>query len=194
MNFLSCFVSFVNANCILIFHQFVLENPSSVPFHNHELRQDLQTMDANNSSVDNKDSIVRSVQLASECNAEKSTQNDGRHLHSSRYKTDELMLKSGSEVKEGDTPLCIASRQADDNAVKRLLEHGAEVNEINSLGESPLSIACLYGSFSTVKLLLENGADVNLRNENGVNPIYIAIENNHRNIEELLLHYGIDID
>lgn len=57
----------------LIFHQFDLQNPSGVPFlfHNNELLQDLQTLDANNSSVDNKDSIVRSVQLASECNAEK---------------------------------------------------------------------------------------------------------------------------
>ena len=71
------------------------------------------------------------------------------------------MEKSGSEVKEGDTPLCIASRQADDNAVKQLLEHGANVNERSMLGESPLLIPYEYGFHSTVKLLLEYGADVN---------------------------------
>lgn len=89
-------------------------------FHNNELLQDLQTLDANNSSVDNKDSIVRSVQLASECNAEKKNiQNDGQHLHSPRYKRKELMQKNESEVKEGDTPLCRAARQANDNVVKQ---------------------------------------------------------------------------
>ena len=41
------------------------------------------------------------------------------------------MQNSGSEVKEGDTPLCIASRNAHDNAVKQLLEHDAKVNEKN---------------------------------------------------------------
>ena len=188
-----CTVRVVNANCILISHQFVLENSSGLPFLPHNPHA-LQTLDANNSTVDNKDSIVRSVQSASECNAEKNIQNDGQHLHSSRYKTDELVLNYESEVKEGDTRLCIAARRADENSVKHLLEHGAKVNERNSLGESPLSIACLYGFSSIVKLLLENGADVNLLNRNGVNHLCIASKNNHRNIAELLMLYGIDID
>ena len=89
------------------------------------------------------------------------------------------MQKSGSQVKEGDTPLCIASRQADDNAVKQFLEHDAKVNERNMLGESPLLIACEYGFVSTVKLLLEYGADVNACNLNGVNHLCKAIDNNN---------------
>lgn len=196
MEFLSCFV---NANCILIFHRFVLENSSGLPFlsNNPELHHDLHTLDANNSSVDNNDSIVRSCQLASEFNAENNIQNGGQHLHSSRCKTDELMPKSGSEVKEGDTPLCIASRQADDNTVRHLLEHGAKVNMRNTLGESPLLIACKNGSVKTVKLLLENRADVlDVCNLNVVNPLCKASDNNYHIIAEQLvkMHYGTEIN
>jgi ankyrin repeat protein len=75
------------------------------------------------------------------------------------------------------------------DAVKLLLEHGAQVS-----GSSALAAAASRGRVETVKYLLEHGADPN---DSGNRPLpflalHSSVENNHREIVALLLEYGAD--
>nr|XP_022289409.1 ankyrin repeat and KH domain-containing protein mask-like isoform X2 [Crassostrea virginica] len=167
-------------------------------FHNHELLQDLLPLDVYRKLENNKDSIMKSLELAFECNFDDNIHNDRQQVQSSRCKTIELLLKNGCEVngfaKNGETPLCMAVKHVDDSTVRLLLDHGAEVNLCNSHGDSPLYIACGNGHVSNVELLLENGATVTVCNYNGVSPLYQACNNGYDNVVKLLLQCDVEID
>jgi ankyrin repeat protein len=69
---------------------------------------------------------------------------------------------------------CRGSRFNDDieSILKIFLQHGADINELDSMGKTPL---CYVTSPSLAKLLTDNGADVNFRNAEGKTPLhYIA--------------------
>ena len=167
-------------------------------FHNHELLQELLPLDVYRKLLKNKESVMKSLELAFECNVDENIHNDRQQVHSSRCKTIELLLKNGCEVnryaKKGETPLRMAAKHVDDSTVKLLLDHGAEVNSCNSHGDSPLLIACGNGHDSTVELLLKNGAIVNSCNLNGVNPLYKACSKGYDSIVHLLLRNTAEID
>lgn len=81
-----------------------------------------------------------------------------------------LLLAKGAEVnaksKQGHTALSIAAaREGSAEVVKALLDHGAALTGINSLGA-----AALNGDVQVVKLLLEKGADPNDVNKLGGSP------------------------
>lgn len=87
-----------------------------------------------------------------------------------------LLLEHGAsiEARVGSsryTPLMLAAMRDDEDAVKMLLEAGADVNALDSAGSSPLMWAAYSsenGSSHVVDLLLEAGADpmvANRRNE-----------------------------
>ena len=65
-------------------------------------------------------------------------------------------------------PLCFAARRGNYEAVKILVDAGADVNIVyckNSYNYTPLSLVFLYGGYSdrnieTAKYLIENGADI----------------------------------
>ena len=167
-------------------------------FHNHELLQDLLPLDVYRKLVKNKASIMKSLELAFECNVDEKIHNDRQQVHSSRCKAVELLLQNGCDVngfaKKGETPLCMAAKHVDDSTVRLLLDHGAEVNLCNSHGDSPLLIVCGIGHDSTVELLLKNGANVNLCNLKGVNPLFKACENGNDSIVKVLLKNDPEID
>ncbi|MBT9536817.1 MAG: ankyrin repeat domain-containing protein, partial [Nitrospirae bacterium] len=60
----------------------------------------------------------------------------------------------------GNTPLMSAVGSGDINAVKRLLNEGADVNAKDSDNYSALMVAALDGYTEIVKLLIEKGADI----------------------------------
>nr|XP_022290661.1 uncharacterized protein LOC111102281 isoform X2 [Crassostrea virginica] len=167
-------------------------------FHNHELLHELLTLDDYRKLVNKKESIMNSLPLAFEYNAEQNIHIDSHRLQSALYKTIEVLLKNGCEVngfaKNGDNPLCMAAKHENVNIARLLLDYGAELNLCNTHGDSPLSIACGNGYVSTVDLLLNRGADVSLCNLNGVNPLYMTCLNGHASIVQLLLQKGAKID
>ena len=62
------------------------------------------------------------------------------------------------ENKQSNTPLHIASGidyLPNNNIVKILIKHGAEINEESEIGEAPLHFACEN------EYLIERGADIN---------------------------------
>jgi ankyrin repeat protein len=76
----------------------------------------------------------------------------------------------------GLSPLHLAARQGELEAVKALLDAKADVN-IRSAGDkvTPLLVATINGNFDLAKYLIERGADVNLAQANGVTPLYAAV-------------------
>ena len=76
----------------------------------------------------------------------------------------------------GLAPLHLAARQGQTEAVKALLDAGADVNQ-RGAGDpvTPLLIATINGHFDLAKLLLDKGADPNLAQDNGATPLYAAL-------------------
>mgnify|MGYP006195855645 CR=1 FL=1 len=79
--------------------------------------------------------------------------------------------------KGGLTALLHAARQGYLEAVRALLDGGADVNRVGAGDEtSPLLIAVINGQFDTAMYLLERGADPNLAAAgNGVTPLWAAV-------------------
>jgi uncharacterized protein len=88
-----------------------------------------------------------------------------------QYLYSELVATQG-----GLTPLHMAARQGQLDAVKALLDAGADVNE-PSAGDhiTAISIATINGQFDLAKFLLDKGADPRLAEDNGVTPLYAAL-------------------
>lgn len=90
-------------------------------------------------------------------------------------------------------PLTIAAFVGDDQAIRLLLKHGAEINlpESSSSDESTALTTALYaGQHNTAQLLLQNGADVNLE----ARGIYEAATHGEYDTLKLLIEAGASIE
>jgi ankyrin repeat protein len=76
----------------------------------------------------------------------------------------------------GLTPLLYAARQGHSEAVRALLDGGADINEA-SAGDrtSPLMIAVMNGHFDLAMELIRRGANVAITTSAGATPLYAAI-------------------
>lgn len=71
------------------------------------------------------------------------------------------------------TPLTVAVSKGDLAFIKKLIEYGADVNEISE-DLSPLMIAARYNKVDIIKVLLANGANPNVKNEKGFTALKYA--------------------
>jgi len=93
-----------------------------------------------------------------------------------------------NSVVDDETPLCAASYQGYIDAVRVLLNYGADMN-IQVLGtESPLTLACTVGHVEVARLLLEHGASVDGRY--GQEALRAATSHGHIEVVRLLLQYN----
>ncbi|CAA9201182.1 ankyrin repeat domain-containing protein [Flavobacterium collinsii] len=76
-------------------------------------------------------------------------------------------------VNSFSTPLNVAVGKGDLDFVKKLLEYGADVNEMSE-GLSPLMIAARYNKVDIMRVLLAKGADASARNEKGFTALKYA--------------------
>jgi len=76
----------------------------------------------------------------------------------------------------GLSPLHLAARQGQLEAVKALLTAGADINQ-PSAGDrvTPMLIASINGQYDVARYLLDAGADPNLAQDNGVTPLYAIL-------------------
>ena len=81
----------------------------------------------------------------------------------------------------GMTALIFATREGEIDAVKALVEGGANVNQTTADTTSALTVAILNGHYDIAVYLLEKGADPNVSSMKGWNPLYQAVKN--RNLE-----------
>ncbi|MFG4003238.1 ankyrin repeat domain-containing protein [Flavobacterium aquidurense] len=76
-------------------------------------------------------------------------------------------------VNSFSTPLNVAVGKGDLEFVKKLIEYGANVNEISE-DLSPLMIAARYNKVDILRVLLANGANASARNEKGFTALKYA--------------------
>jgi ankyrin repeat protein len=76
----------------------------------------------------------------------------------------------------GLAPMHLAARQGEIEAVKALIEAGADIDQ-PTVGDksTPMLVATINGHFDLAKLLLDKGADPKAAQHNGVTPLYAAL-------------------
>ncbi|HLG97401.1 MAG TPA: ankyrin repeat domain-containing protein [Bryobacteraceae bacterium] len=93
----------------------------------------------------------------------------------------------------GTTPLMYACALGSSDAVKMLLDSGANVNAANEFGATPLMWCA--GDLTKVRYLLDRGAGVNARSKAGRTPLSIAVTyNGSAEIVRLLIAKGADVN
>ena len=85
-----------------------------------------------------------------------------------------------------------ATMQSDIETVHRLLERGADVNEVQSDGATALHWAAYHGDADMAALLLEAGANPSIANRNGSTPMWLAVNRGEATVIEVLLKGGAD--
>ncbi|EAW25755.1 Ankyrin repeat protein [Aspergillus fischeri NRRL 181] len=93
---------------------------------------------------------------------------------------------------DGKTALIIAAVEQSPEMVSILLEHGAEVNTVDSYGRSSLMEAALFGRIGNVEVLLEHGADKNARDRENRAAVDFA-RDHHKNKQERYERAGGDL-
>src|SRR5262249_50849287 len=87
--------------------------------------------------------------------------------------------------------LVTAIGNADAQAVRKLLDNGADVNARDAEGNTPLILASFYASPVCLELLIEKGTDVNSVNKAGATPLIRAATDNEKT--RLLVAAGANI-
>jgi uncharacterized protein len=102
------------------------------------------------------------------------------NAHSTVWPPEVKRPKNGNIVsdrpKGGLTPLLYAAREGALDAVKALVEGGADLNLAEPDGTSPLVMALLNAHYDLAGFLLETGADPNIADRYGRAALYTAID------------------
>jgi ankyrin repeat protein len=93
-----------------------------------------------------------------------------------------VVYKQGENQQTGGvTPLVLAARQGNLDAVKVLAEGSADLNKPSGDGSTAMLVAIQNGHYGVARYLVEKGADINKANEKGWTPLYLTVK--HRNLE-----------
>ena len=129
-----------------------------------------------------------------------------------------VLLANGATVDtienwRGQTPLMWAAAEGHGDAMKMLIEAGADVNARSSIivwerqrteeprdkwlppgGLTPLLFAARDGKVASVKVLLDAKADINLVDPDRHTPLILALNNGHYDVAGLLIERGADVN
>jgi N-acyl-D-amino-acid deacylase len=103
------------------------------------------------------------------------------------------MVRAGERREAGPMAagLATAIKNADAQAVRKLLDGGADVNARDAEGNTPVILASFYAGPECVKLLIDQGADVNAANKAGATPLIRAATSHEKT--RLLVAAGADV-
>ena len=109
--------------------------------------------------------------------------------------TDVNGINQGWLVPDGLTPLHAASYFGQHAIVQYLVEHGANIDALNTDGASPIFLACQNHHFPVVQYLVEHGANTNtmLLNRGGT-PLLMAAEDGILPIVKCLVENGANVN
>jgi hypothetical protein len=106
-------------------------------------------------------------------------------------------IEAGSDLNEQDpmsgaTPMIIATVFGKVDAVKALIEGGADINYKNKEGATPLIVAAVFNQVDVSSVLMDAGADLNAKNNDGSTALITASLLCRTEIVEKLLRHGAD--
>ena len=79
--------------------------------------------------------------------------------------------------------------------IQELIDHGAEVNNVNKRGRTALLLGCFYRQMDSIKVLLEAGANPSIADEEGFSCLHAAIDGIcSRDTLQALIDHGAHID
>ncbi len=87
-------------------------------------------------------------------------------------RADEFAVQASDSAPFLDQSLLTAAEKGDEEAVRRLLAAGADVNAKAQNGATPLHEAARRGHTGAVRLLVEAGADVHAKNGRGATGLF----------------------
>lgn len=91
-------------------------------------------------------------------------------------------------------PLILAVQHRNIDAIKILIENGADVNIKRSVGFGSSPIHCAVSDITCLQILVESGADVNLKDYNDETPLMRAAMFGYENSTKFLIKNGADIN
>ncbi|MCE5316168.1 MAG: ankyrin repeat domain-containing protein [Parachlamydia sp.] len=91
----------------------------------------------------------------------------------------------------GSTPLHMAARRGNLDAIRILIEAGADVHKPNQYGQTALFYA---GESQTSEVLIQNGSDVNTVDRDNGTPLHIAARRGYYDAFDALVTHGADIN
>lgn len=108
-----------------------------------------------------------------------------------------MLLEAGADpnvkTKSGRTPLMIAAGTRDGlPTLKRLIEAGARLDEVDQFGNTAVSIAAYTGSFSALRVLVEKGANIKIGEKEAQSAILGAMNSGEPERLQYLLSKGAD--
>lgn len=92
------------------------------------------------------------------------------------------------------TSLHTAAREGNTDAVRALLDHGANLEERDEMGFTPLHRAAAKGNVNIVRLLLDRGAEINARDKEQQTPLFVAAMTGKTEMVRFLVEKGADVD
>jgi len=109
------------------------------------------------------------------------------------------LIASGADLTvtnfAGESALCLAiSNKGLEGIAQEIIEAGADVNHITTMGQTPLMLAAENNLSTLVKSLLEKKANAGLANQDGDTALHSACKAGNAQIVERLLAAGADID
>ncbi len=105
-----------------------------------------------------------------------------------------LPLLGAASADPDPPPLVAAAKASDTEAVRALLEGGADPNTRAADGSTALLWASYRDDLASAALLIGAGADANIPNDLGATPIWAASRNGSPGMAEVLLGAGADPD
>lgn len=95
---------------------------------------------------------------------------------------------------DGLTILIIAAREGDHEAVKLLIDHGADVNAEQEEGRTALMMAAINGHLNVTKTLLSGGATIDAVDVEGSTALILASRCGNDEVVEALIEHGAQVN